>query len=190
MTSALTPRLLVIGCSVREGRAGPSVVRWTVAQAAKHAGFAVGSVDLRDVVTDEDEPELPSTGRYVHEHTRRWSQTVAAADAVFLVTPEYNHSFTGKTKLALDRLYLEWANKPVGFLSYGGQSGGLRAVEALKPVLCALRMHPLSNGVAVPNFQDHLATGHFQPTDGVASALHRHLDELLGLTQSLLPLRA
>jgi NAD(P)H-dependent FMN reductase len=63
----------------------------------------------------------------VHEHTKRWSATVAAADAVVFVMPEYNRTFTAPLKNALDYLYYEWNYKPVGLVSYGGVSGGLRA---------------------------------------------------------------
>ncbi len=56
--------------------------------------------------------------------------------------PEYNHSYNAALKNALDYLNREWAYKPVGFVSYGGVSGGLRAVQAIKPVVAALRMTP------------------------------------------------
>ncbi len=35
-----------------------------------------------------DEPELPSEGHHVHEHTRRWAHIVRSLDAVVLVMPE------------------------------------------------------------------------------------------------------
>src|ERR671925_90511 len=61
---------------------------------------------------------------YVHDHTKTWSAIVDAADAVVLVMPEYNRTFSAPLKNALDYLYEEWRYKPVGIVSYGGVSGG------------------------------------------------------------------
>jgi NAD(P)H-dependent FMN reductase len=94
-----------------------------------------------------DEPHHPKVRRYTHEHTKRWSETVERADAFVFVMPEYNHTFTAPLKNALDYLVHEWAFKPVGFVSCGGLSAGLRAVQSLKPAVTALNMHPLRDGV-------------------------------------------
>ena len=55
-----------------------------------------------------------------------------------MVTPEYNHSFPAPLKNAIDWHFKEWRAKPVGFVSYGGISGGLRAVEQLRQVFAEL----------------------------------------------------
>lgn len=52
-----------------------------------------------------------------------------AADAFVVVTPEYNHSFPAPLKAMIDGHVVQWRAKPVAFVSYGGISGGLRAVE-------------------------------------------------------------
>lgn len=75
---------------------------------------------------------------------------MAAADAVVLVVPEYNHSFPGPLKTAIDSLRSEWFAKPVAFVSYGGLSGGLRAVEALRLVFAELHAVTLRESVALP----------------------------------------
>lgn len=66
------------------------------------------------------------------------------------MTPEYNHGVNGATKNAIDYLVHEWAHKPAGLVSYGGVSGGTRAVHALKPTLSYLKMMPLTEGVTIP----------------------------------------
>lgn len=50
---------------------------------------------------------------------------------VFLV-PEYNHSYPGALKNALDYVYREWNDKAAGIISYGGWVAGARAAEALR----------------------------------------------------------
>lgn len=55
-----------------------------------------------------------------------------------MVTPEYNHSYPASLKAAIDWHFTQWQAKPVGFVSYGGMSGGLRAVEHLRQVFAEL----------------------------------------------------
>jgi NAD(P)H-dependent FMN reductase len=55
-----------------------------------------------------------------------------------VVTPEYNHGYPGPLKTAIDSVSREWRAKPLGFVCYGGLSGGLRAVEQLRLVFAEL----------------------------------------------------
>ena len=74
---------------------------------------------------------------------------MAGSDAFVLVMPEYNRGYSAPLKNALDYLYLEWHHKPVGIVSYGMTSGGLRAADLIKPVLVALKMLPVAESVVV-----------------------------------------
>jgi NAD(P)H-dependent FMN reductase len=53
-------------------------------------------------------------------------------------------------KSALDLVYTEWQAKPASFVSYGGISGGIRAVEQLRQVLVELHMVPVRDAVVLP----------------------------------------
>jgi hypothetical protein len=66
------------------------------------------------------------------------TERLAEADAYVVVTPEYNHSFPAALKNVIDWHLTEWAAKPVGFVSYGGISGALRAIEHLRGVFAEL----------------------------------------------------
>lgn len=146
------PRLLVVVGSTRPGRLGLPIARWFEGVARDDGRFEVALADLAEVdLPLLDEPGHPMLGEYVHEHTKAWSATVAAADAIVLVTPEYNHGYPASIKNALDYLHGEWRDKPVGFVSYGGVSGGTRSVGQLKPVVAALRMTPVVESVIIPN---------------------------------------
>jgi NAD(P)H-dependent FMN reductase len=50
----------------------------------------------------------------------------------------------------LDLIYSEWNYKPVAYISYGGISGGIRAVEQLRQVAIELRLIPISESVSIP----------------------------------------
>ncbi len=151
MSQEKTPRLHVIIASTRPARIGPSVARWFHDFAAGHGGFDAHLVDLADFnLPVYDEPVHPARGDYRNAHTKAWADSVAAADAYAFVTPEYNFFPTPALVNALNYVYREWNYKPCGFVSYGGVSGGLRAVQATKLLVTTLKMMPMVEGVAVP----------------------------------------
>ena len=134
--------IAVIAGSTRPGRRS-HIVAERIAAVAREAmsGDARFSVlDLQEFgLPMLDEPMPAAKGDYRHDHTKRWSEAVAACDGFVFVTPEYNHSVPGAMKNAIDFLYHEWADKAAGFVSYGG-AGGVRAVEQLRLILAEVRM--------------------------------------------------
>lgn len=122
---------IIIG-STREGRFGDTVGRWFAKEAAGHGGFTVDLIDLIDI-------KLPPTHqRKPTPEVDAFRARLAAADAFVIVTPEYNHSYPASLKHAIDQGYVEWMAKPVGFVSYGGTVGGVRAIEHLRHVFAEL----------------------------------------------------
>jgi NAD(P)H-dependent FMN reductase len=104
--------------------------------------------------------------------------------------PEYNFSFSAPLKNAIDYLNREWAYKPVGFVSYGGVSGGLRAVQMIKQVVTALRMTPVVDAVTIPMVRTMVDDDGFHPTDIVASSAKVMLDELVKVGRAMALMRA
>src|SRR5262245_9427335 len=147
------PKLYVIAVSTRPTRAGFPLSTWMFERARAHGGFDVELVDLKqEALPMFDEPHHPRLRQYEHEHTQRWSKKIDAADAFIFVTPEYDHAAPPSLINALIYLVHEWAHKPVGFVSYGGPAGGIRAVQMLKPMLTALKMVVLLESVMAPLF--------------------------------------
>jgi NAD(P)H-dependent FMN reductase len=136
-----------------------------------------------------DEPNDDSRRDYIRAHTMAWSAIVEAADAVVLVMPEYNNSFTAPLKNALDYLYHEWHYKPVGIVSYGGISGGLRAAYAIKPVLAVLRMVPIADAVVIRDVRRRVVGGELQPTEAMDGSAESMLGELARVSAALAGLR-
>jgi NAD(P)H-dependent FMN reductase len=186
------PTLQVIVASTRPGRSGRVVAEWVLAQAQAHGAFTVELVDLAEVdLPLFDEPQHPRLRRYEHGHTKRWSATVDRADAFVVVTPEYDFATPAALVNALQYLVHEWAYKPLGFVSYGGTSGGLRGVQMTKQIVTSLRMMPIPEGVAIPFFSKYIdaATRVFDPGETQQHAVSRMLDELLKWTTALAALR-
>ncbi len=106
-----------------------------------------------------------------------------------MVTPEYNHSTSGVLKNAIDYLYQEWANKAVGFVSYGG-TGGVRAVEHLRLICGELAMADVRAQVALLFSADFENFTTLRPTDRAVATLNTMLDQVVAWTTALAPLRA
>lgn len=184
------PNLKIIIGSTRPGRISPPIAQWVAKAATAHGGFDVELVDLLDhELPLLDEPAHPRLAKYQHEHTRRWASKVAQADAFVFVTPEYNSAPSPSLLNAVDYLYHEWAYKPVGFVSYGGLSGGLRSVQVMKQVVAAVRMTPIPEGVAIPLVMQFLAGDQFAPPPPIEAAAAPMFDELLRWTEALHELR-
>ncbi|NUS01515.1 MAG: NAD(P)H-dependent oxidoreductase, partial [Nonomuraea sp.] len=132
----------------------------------------------------------PKLKQYVNAHTKEWSATVDRGDAFVFVTPEYNHSFNAVLKNALDYLHHEWQHKAAGFVSYGGVSGGTRAVNGLRQVVSTLKMIPVLEAVNIPFYQQFVGEdGTVTPDDVMNTAADAMLAELAKLTGALRPMR-
>jgi NAD(P)H-dependent FMN reductase len=132
-------KLGIIVASTRPTRVGHLIGQWVHERAVEHGKFDIELLDLAKFhLPLYDEPKHPSLQQYEHDHTMRWSASVAAADAFVIVTPEYNYGPPPSLINAFDYVYKEWNYKPAGFVSYGGVSGGLRAVQMEKQTLTTL----------------------------------------------------
>lgn len=183
------PTLTIVIGSTRPGRVGPKFATWFRSLAIAHDGFDVELVDLAELnLPFLDEPSHPRLRQYVHQHTIDWSRTVERSDAFVFVTPEYNFGYSAALKNAIDYLSQEWADKAVGFVSYGGVAGGTRAVQQLKQVVTALKMIPVAESVNLPFFTQFIDdSGTVQPNDVMTRSADAMLDELARITALIRP---
>ena len=180
--------IAVVLASTRPGRRGEAVAHWVLDQAGRRDDATFELVDLAAVGLPQlDEPLPPAMGRYSLPHTLDWAATVAGYDGFVFVIPEYNHSYPGVLKNALDRVHAEWHDKAAAFVSYGFD-GGVRAAEALRPVLGALRMADVSAQVALSMHHDFTGTD-FTPGAHQTPALTLTLDQLVSWSTALATLR-
>ncbi|MEI5681699.1 MULTISPECIES: NADPH-dependent FMN reductase [unclassified Mesorhizobium] len=175
----MTQKLNIIIGSTRPGRVGPVFAKWFADFTRKHGKFEPVLVDLADFnLPIFDEPKHPRLGQYENAHTKKLSEAIDAGDAFVFVTPEYNYFAPASLINAITYLSAEWRYKPAGFLSYAGVSGGLRAVESIKPLLMAQKVVPLQEGVPVPNYPQFLKDGVFEPSELITTGATAMLDEL------------
>jgi NAD(P)H-dependent FMN reductase len=113
----------------RQGRMSEHVAHLVVEEVAKRNGIESELIDIRAIplsTTDAGEAIKDSN----------FSRTVARADALVLVVPEYNHGYPGLLKHVLDTNLKEYIHKAVGIcgVSAGG-FGGARVIQNLLPVM-------------------------------------------------------
>jgi NAD(P)H-dependent FMN reductase len=173
MTSHRPLRLAAIVASTREGRFAPIVARWFAAQISERPDFELEVIDLAELELPVRHPAGP------HVAVDDLRARLAAADVAVVITPEYNHSFPGWLKHALDLSGPSFQGKPVGFVSYGGLSGGLRAVEALRVVFAELHAATVRDTVSFHGAWERFdADGEIVEGDAAAGAAKVMLDQL------------
>jgi NAD(P)H-dependent FMN reductase len=166
-------RLALIYGSTREGRFCDKVAEWAIARIAPLDDLALDVIDPAALgLPSRHEREA---GPAVQELRRR----LAEADAFVVVTPEYNHGYPAALKFVIDLAGAPWRAKPVGFVAYGGISGGLRAVEQLRQVFAEVHATGIRDSVSFANARTLVdAAGRFAPMKESDQAMARMLAQL------------
>lgn len=187
-------RIAIIVGSTRPGRKGSTVGRW-VHDHALQRDDVPGKVEFDLLELEDfdlpllDEPTIPAAadGEYDVPQTRAWSERIAQYDGYVFVTPEYNHGVPAALKNAVDVLGPEWANKAVGFVSYGAD-GGVRAVEHWRNVVANLKMSDVRAQLSLLVFEDW-KDGDFRPLDRREGELQTMLDQLVEMAEAVRAVR-
>ncbi len=185
MTSERNPplRLAVVLGSSREGRFADTLATWLLAHLREDVRFEVDLVDPRHAGLSLGWGHVPEP---LPAGTPSLSERLARADAFLFVVPEYNHSFPAPLKALIDSAKREWQAKPAAFVSYGGLSGGLRAVEQLRLVLAELHVVGIRDGVSFHRASTQFdAAGKPKDREGVQAALDTSLRQLAWWAQAL-----
>lgn len=129
-------RLTILGIAGSLRRASFNLGLLHAAQEVVPAGVEIEILDLAPIPFYNADVEAVGTPDAVQVMGER----IAAADALLLTVPEYNHSFSAVLKNALD-----WASrprpvsvlkqKPMAMMGAGGGFGTVRAQLSLRPVL-------------------------------------------------------
>jgi NAD(P)H-dependent FMN reductase len=119
-------------------------------------GRRLENVDI--IFVDPNDFHFAGDGNDPEGKDPRYTDITARADAFFVVTPEYNHSFPGSLKRMLDSELANYNHKPVAFAGVSdGNWGGTRAVESLVPAVRETGLVVMSWDVYFPRVQDIFA---------------------------------
>jgi NAD(P)H-dependent FMN reductase len=148
-------RLLVVYGSVRTARQGIRAARFVVSEcrARGHAATLVDPLEHPLPLLDRMYKEYPKGT--APEVLERLAALIIPADAVVVVSGEYNHSIPPALTNLLDHFLEEWFWKPSAIVCYSaGAFGGVRAAMQLRMLLGELGMASIPSIFPVPRVQD------------------------------------
>jgi NAD(P)H-dependent FMN reductase len=138
-------RIAVLEGTTRVQRESIHVARLVAEVGREQKGVEITFVDPVDFHFEGD-------GNDPEGKDPRYTEITAKADAFFIVTPEYNHSFPGSLKRMLDSELKNYIHKPVAFAGVSdGRWGGVRAIEALVHTVREMGMVATFTDVQFPN---------------------------------------
>lgn len=141
------PRLLAFAGSSRRDSLNKKLVRHA-AEVAREAGAEVTFADLGEYALPIYDGDLEAEG--TPESAIRWKELMKAHDGFLVASPEYNSSYSGLLKNAID-----WASRPKQgeaplaafagktaglFAASPGALGGIRMLPQLRNLLMNLRV--------------------------------------------------
>ena len=113
----------------RRGRMSEPVARLMVSELARRPAIETELIDVARIPLRIDD-----AGQATKDPT--FSAQMRRADALVIVSPEYNHGYSGLLKHALDTCLEEYIHKAVGVVGVSaGPFGGTRGIQDLLPVL-------------------------------------------------------
>jgi len=174
--------------------AGTTRVQRESIKAARYvAEFGRRQPHVEIIFVDPVDFNFPGDGNDPEGKDPRYTEIVAKADAFFIVTPEYNHSFPGSLKRMLDSELELYNHKPVALAGASdGNWGGTRAVEALVPAIRETGLVVLSWDVFFPYVQNIFdETGQMKPEyiERYERSLQKLYDELISFAKLFRQLR-
>jgi len=119
----------VILGTTRKGRMSAHAAHFMLGQIEKRGGIRTELIDISKLPMPVDD-----AGEGIKDPL--FSEKMVMADALVIVTPEYNHSFPGLLKHILDSCLKEYIHKAAGIVGVSaGPFGGVRVIQDLIPVI-------------------------------------------------------
>lgn len=167
--------VLAIGGSLRQGSYNTQLLE--LARRRAPEGMSIEIAGLADIPLYNSDVQAQGFPAAVQQLAAK----IAAADAVLIATPEYNYSFSGVLKNAIDWVSRmpqpTFQGKPVALASASmGGLGGSRAQYHLRQVLVCLDARPLNKPELFVSAAHEKFSGQGELTDG---ATLQALDGLL-----------
>mgnify|MGYP000172587320 CR=1 FL=1 len=136
-------KILAISGSLRKGSYNNGLLEAARELAPKNCDFEIFSLKEIPIYNQDEENPLPPS-------VAALKAKIKEADSILIATPEYNYSFSGVLKNAIDwssRPYGDnsWNNKKVGLMGASmGLQGTSRAQYHLRQVFLCLNIHVLN----------------------------------------------
>ena len=171
--------------SIRRNRESVKVAKYALECLRSIRCVSTDLLDLRDLNFPMMEERLRFRDDAPSE-VIEFSRRISRADAIVIVTPEYNSGYPGVLKNALDYLKDEYRRKPFGIITVSAAwSGGMLCLASLRQVILHLGGIPIPAILPVANVQN-LFDKDGNPCDsGFLQRGKAYFEELLWFTEAL-----
>jgi len=175
----------VILGSVRRGRKSPIAARFVVERLRRSGKFEPELIDLAEC----NLPMMEERLRFCDDPPPlvvEMGAKLTRADAIVVVSPEYNSGYPGVLKNALDYFLPEYKRKPIGIVTVSsGGFGGVSALAQLRLVFLAMGAYPIAIGLRVSRVQDAFDENDNPKDPLLEKAAEAFTAELLWLTEAI-----
>lgn len=144
----------IIAGSTRRDRQSIKVARFVLARLRGRKGVETELLDLLEY-------DLPMMEERLHHRDdppprlREYAGKIGRADALIIVTPEYNNGYPGVLKNALDYLLPEYERKPIGIVTVSaGGFGGINCLAQLRLVTLGMGAFPIPANLPVSRVRE------------------------------------
>ncbi len=177
-----TSRLLfipVILGTTRIGRMSEHAARLVTGELSKCEGVETDLIDIAKL-------PLPTNDAGEAIKQAEFSTKMSRADALVVVSPEYNHGYSGLLKHILDSCLKEYIHKAVGIVGVSaGPFGGTRVIQNLLPVMRELGLVTIFWDVNFSTVQKAFAEDGTLLDDSYIRRIEKFLKELIWMAKTL-----
>src|SRR6266542_1552310 len=169
----------VILGTARKGRMSEFVARLVYAELAQRPGVETELIDICSLPLPVDD-----AGEAI-KHPE-FSSKMNRADALAIVSPEYNHGYSGLLKHVLDSCLKEYIHKAVGIVGVSaGPFGGTRVIQNLLPVMREIGLVTIFWDVNFSSVQKVFAEDGRLLDESYIRRIDRFLKELIWMAKTL-----
>ncbi len=169
----------VILGTARMGRMSLHAARLVTGELGKCAGIETDLIDIAKL-------PLPTNDAGEAIKHADFSAKMSKADALVVVSPEYNHGYSGLLKHVLDSCLKEYIHKAVGIVGVSaGPFGGARVIENLLPVMRELGLVTIFWDVNFSSVQKVFAEDGRLLDDSYIRRTDKFLRELIWMAKAL-----
>lgn len=169
----------VILGTVRKGRMSEHAARLMMSEVSKRPGVETELIDIARLPLPTDD-----AGGAIKDP--QFASKMTRADAVVIVSPEYNHGYSGLLKHVLDSCLKEYIHKAVGIAGVSaGTFGGTRGIQDLLPVMRELGLVTIFWDVNFANVYNLFASDGALRDESMLPRIDQFLKELIWMAMTL-----
>lgn len=178
-------KITILYGAIREGRLSIRAAK-AVKKALEQSGkFEVTFIDIKEYNLPVMENRLKDMEN-PPANLLEMSEKLSSADGIIFVTPEYNNSYSGALKNAVDYFTKEWGKKPIGVVcGSNGKQGGINASNLLQLLILAIMAFPMPYKLLVPELDKSLDEDGNPMNETMAKNLTRFVQEYAWFVEAI-----